>query len=82
MVILILYIDDCLLTRDTLTIESAVNDIKKRFNVTVTNKVEEYLGCKIDTSRKGQITIHQLHIYKHLEDKFEPYLDMKWQEKN
>ena len=46
MVILILYVDNCLLTRDTLAIESAVNNIKKRFNVTVTNKVEEYLGCR------------------------------------
>ena len=81
-VILILYVDDCLLTGDTLAIESAVNDIKKLFNVTVTDRVEEYLGCKIDNSRKGEITIHQPHIYKHLEDKFEPYLDMKWRVKN
>ena len=82
MIILILYVDDCLLTGDTLAIESAIRDIKKLFNVTVTNKVEEYLGCKIDTSRKGQITIHQPHIYQHLEDKFNPYLDKKWKEKN
>ena len=81
MVILILYVDNCLLTGDTLAIESAVNDIKKLFNVTVANKVEEYLGCKIDTSRKGEITIHQPHIYKHLETKFEPYLDLKWKAK-
>ena len=63
----ILYVDDCLLTEDVLAIESRVNNIKKMFNVTVTKKVEEYLGCRIDTSRKGEITVHQPHIYKHLE---------------
>ena len=47
--ILILYVDDCLLTGDTLAIESGINNIKKMFNVTVTKKVEEYLGCRIDT---------------------------------
>ena len=34
--ILILYVDDCLLTGDVLAIESGVNVIKKMFNVTVT----------------------------------------------
>ena len=50
------------------------------FNITVTKKVEEYLGCRIDTSRKGEITVHQPHIYKHLKDKFQDVLEMKWQE--
>ena len=63
--ILILYVDDCLLTGDALAIESGVNNIKKMFNVTFTKNVEEYLGCRIDTSRKGEITVHQPHIYKH-----------------
>ena len=62
--ILILYVDDCLLTGDTLAIESGM------FNVTVTKKVEEHLGCRIDTSRKGEITVHQPHIYKHLQKNF------------
>ena len=78
--ILILYIDDCLLTGDTPAIESGINDITKMFNVTVTKKVEEYLGCRIDMSRKGEITVHQPHIYKHLKDKFQDVLEMKWQE--
>ena len=51
------------------------------FNVTVTKNVEEYLGCRIDTSRKEKITVHQPHIYKHLEDKFQEVLDKKWKEK-
>ena len=80
MLILILYVDDCLLTGDTLAIESGINNIKKMFNVTVTKKVKEYLGCRIDTSRKGEITVHQPHIYKHLEDKFQDVLEMKWEE--
>ena len=75
-----MYVDDCLLTGDTLAIESGINDIKKMFNVTVTKKVEEYLGCRIDTSRKGEITVHQPHIYKHLKDKFQDVLGMKWRE--
>ena len=78
--ILILYVNDCLLTGDTLAIESGINDIKKMFNVTITKKVEEYLGCRIDMSRKGEITVHQPHIYKHLKDKFQDVLGMKWQE--
>ena len=77
---LILYVDDCLLTGDTLAIESGINDIKKMFNVTVTKKVEEYLGCRIDMSRKGEITVHQPYIYKHLKDKFQDVLEMKWEE--
>ena len=36
--ILILYVNDCLLTGDTLAIESGINDIKKMFNVTITKK--------------------------------------------
>ena len=43
-------------------------------------KVEEYLGCRIDTSRKGEITVHQPHIYKHLKDNFQDVLEMKWEE--
>ena len=31
-------------------------------------------------SRKGEITLHQSHIYKHLKDKFQDVLEMKWQE--
>ena len=72
--------DDCLLTGDALAIESGVNDIKKMFNITITKNVEEYLGCRIDTSRKGEIKVHQPHIYKHLEDKFQDVLEMKWRE--
>ena len=51
------------------------------FNVTVAKNVKEYLGCRIDTSRKGEITVHQPHIYRHLEDKFQDILDMKWRQK-
>ena len=47
------------------------------FNVTVTKNVEEYLGYRIDTRRKGEIMVHQPHIYKHLKDKFQ---DVLWQE--
>ena len=50
------------------------------FNVTVTKTVEEYLGCRIDTSTKGEITVHQPHIYKHLQEKFQDVLGMKWRE--
>ena len=64
-----------------MAIESGINDIKKMFNITVTKNVEEYLGCRIDTSRKGEIMVHQPHTYKHLEDKFQDVLDMKWREK-
>ena len=78
--ILILYVDDCLLTGDTLAIESRINNIKKMFYVTVIKMVKEYLGCRIDTSRKGEIMVHQPHIYKHLKDKFQDVLEMKWQE--
>ena len=67
MLILILYVDDCLLTRDKLAIESGTNNIKRMFNVTITKNVEEYLCCRINTSRKGEIMVHQPHIYKYLE---------------
>ena len=80
MLILILYVDDCLLTGDKLAIESGINNIKKMFNVTDTKNVEGYFGCRIDTSRKGEITVHQPHIYKHLKDKFQDVLEMKWEE--
>ena len=72
--ILILYVDDCLLAGDALAIESGANNIKKMFNVTITKKVEEYLGCRIDTSRMGEIMVHQPHIYKHLLEKFQDVL--------
>ena len=64
-----------------MAIESGINDIKKKFNVTVTKNVEEYLECRIYTSRKEEIMVHQPHIYKHLEDKFQDVLDMNKSEK-
>ena len=70
-----------MLTGDVLAIESGVNNIKKMFNVTITKNVEEYLGCRIHTCRKGKIMVQQPHIYKHLEDKFQDVLDEKWKEK-
>ena len=73
--------DDCLLTGDKLTIESRINDFKKMFNVTVTKNVKEYLDCRIYMDRKGEIMVHQSHIYKHLEDKFQDALEMSWKEK-
>ena len=79
--ILILCLHDCLLTRDKLAIESGIDNIKKMFKVTITKNVKEYLGCRINTSRKGEIMVRQPHIYKHLEDKFQDVLDMKWSEK-
>ena len=81
MLILILYVDDCLLTVDKLAIESGINNIKKMFNITVTKNVEEYLGCRINTSRKGEIMVHQPHMYKHLEEKFQDILNMQWKGK-
>ena len=53
--VLILYFDDYLLTGDTLAIESGINNINKMFNITVTKKVEEYLGCRI--CQEGNILI-------------------------
>ena len=50
------------------------------FNVTVTKKVELHLGCRIDTSRKGEITVHKPHIYDYLQNKFQDVLGMKWRE--
>ena len=79
--ILILYVDNCLLTGDALAIESRIKDIKKMFNITITKNVKEYMGCRIDTSRKGELTVHKPHIYKHLEDKFQDVLDKNWKVK-
>ena len=31
-------------------------------------------------SRKGEITVHQPHIYEHLQEKFQDVLGMKWRE--
>ena len=76
MLILILYVDDCLLTGDKLAIELGINNIKRMFNVTVTKNVEEYLSCGIYTERKGEIKVHRPHIYKHLEEKFQDVLRM------
>ena len=64
-----------------MTIESGINDTKKMLNITITKNVKEYLGCRIDMSRKGEIMVHQPHIYKHIEDKFQDVLDTKWKEK-
>ena len=50
--------------------------LRRCFNITVTKNVKEYLGCRIYMNRKGEITVHQPHIYKHLEDKFRDTLEM------
>ena len=38
--ILILYVDNCLLTGDALAIKSGINNIKKMFDVTVTKNAK------------------------------------------
>ena len=45
--ILILYVNDCLLTGDTLAIESGINNIKKMFNITVTKKLKSTWGVEL-----------------------------------
>ena len=45
--ILILYVDGCLLTGDTLAFESGLNNIKKMFNVTVIKKSKSTWGVEL-----------------------------------
>ena len=54
--------------------------LRKCLTSLLQKKVEEYLGCRIDMSRKGEITVHQPHIYHHLKNKFQDILGMKWRE--
>ena len=52
--ILILYVDNCLLTGDVLAIESGVNNIKKMFNVTVTKMLKSTWDVELIQAGRGK----------------------------
>ena len=68
-----MYVDDCLCLGDEQALTLAVQEIKMIFNVKVTYKLDDYLGCRL-LQNNSSIFIHQPHIYEHLKEKFLPII--------
>ena len=69
-IIICIYVDDVLQIGDKLAIEKFSEEIKNIFTVKSAGSLDDYLGCEIKFDDKGAI-IHQPHIIKKLENKFE-----------
>ena len=71
-VILCIYVDDVCLCGDKKAVEAAIKDIKKIFDIRKEGHLNDYLGCIIKFDDDGDDgTIHQPHILKRLENKFQ-----------
>jgi len=63
-VIICVYVDDCLITGDRKAIEAAMNDIEGYFETRRLGKLEEYIGCSIIDFESGCILLQPDMITK------------------
>jgi len=69
--IILMYVDDNLIIGSNKAIDKVTEEIKNVFNVTVSPKATEYLGCKIHIAKSNTCSwMGQPHLYKNLERRF------------
>jgi hypothetical protein len=68
MIIIGIYVDDCLIIAKDESIDCLINELKKyEFNLKVEKNVNEYLSCCIKESKdKANLTMIQPHLFTHL----------------
>jgi len=63
--IILMYVDNNLIVGSNTAIEQVTDEIKKIFNVTISPKVTEYLGCEIHIAKDHSCRWNvQPHLYK------------------
>jgi Reverse transcriptase (RNA-dependent DNA polymerase) len=73
-VIICVYVDDCLLTGDTPAINAAMDDIESEFGIRRLGKLNEYIGCTIKQSPiDGSAMLIQPKIIDKLRSLFHDY---------
>jgi hypothetical protein len=67
MIIIGIYVNDCLIIEKEDSIECLIDELKYEFNLKVERNVNEYLSCCIEESKdEGKLTIIQLHLLTRL----------------
>ena len=70
-----LYVDNCLIVRDKALVEELIKEIKTKFEVMYTDKIKEFIGCKIEKTN-NQILLHQGNLILKMEKNvFKKYID-------
>ena len=70
-VYLAVWVDDCLIVGNDAEIQQVLKDIKKHFNITTKETLDDYLSCEILINRKkNSIWIGQPDMIKKIESKF------------
>ena len=68
-----LYVDDILLLGDNNMLENTTKNIKKEFELTVKDTLDEYVGSQIEF-RKNYLFIHQRRLIEKIEKEFKEYI--------
>lgn len=67
---LIMYVDDCLVIGDKAAVMNALHDIQLHFNITRSDKIEDFIGCTIE-KKDHHVTLSQPDLIRRLLMKFE-----------
>ena len=52
-VYLIVYVDDCFVLGDKIAVKEALKEIEQHFNITRSEDIEEFIGCRIEKEDKS-----------------------------
>ena len=66
---LIMYVDDCLVIGDKLAVKAALQDIEQHFDITQSDKIEDFIGCTIKR-KDNYVTLSQPDLISKLLLKF------------
>ena len=71
MLIVGIYVDDCLIIGKESSVSSLLEELKKNeFNLKIEKNVKEYLSCCIVETKEGKLTMIQPHLLTRLTQKF------------
>ena len=62
---LMIYVDDCFITREKTTVTEALNEIERHFDIKRSRDIEDFIGCSI-TIRENDIILSQPDLIKKL----------------
>ena len=69
-VMMTIYVDDCLIIGTDKSIKKAVREIKLRFNVKTQDAADDYLGCRLIKAKEKIYKVTQPHLYDKIAEKF------------
>jgi hypothetical protein len=68
-VYLIVYVDDCFVIGDKIAVKQALKEIEQHFNITRSEDIEDFIGCRIEKEGKS-ILLSQPDLIKKMLKKF------------